>query len=70
MSDGSRMEENKNDWFGKILRANNVFIAGINKKSVREDILQWLPYPVLVEIKYGNGFPYGKNIKSTVTGRH
>ena len=26
--------------------------TGRNKKWVREDILQWLPFPVLEEIKY------------------
>ena len=43
--------------------------TGRNKKRVREDILEWLPFPVLGEIKYGCKFPYGKKLEMG-TGRY
>ena len=46
---------------GKILKANIISSTERNIKRVREDILQWLPFQVLKEIKYGYGFRPGRN---------
>ena len=46
-----------------------VSCTGRNEKCVREDVLQWLPFAVLEEIKYGYGKIFRANMVSG-TGRN
>ena len=51
-------EEIKNDEYGKLLKANMVSRTERQKIGTKKNILQWLPFPVLEEIKHAYGFPF------------
>ena len=53
--------EREHHGYGKILTANIISRTGRNKKLVREDILQCVPFPVLEEIKCGMGSSTRRN---------